>query len=122
MPLTSLNLNQTKVTDKSLAQIKDCMDLSLLILSGTNVSVAGLAHLKTLKNLKRLDIQGTNVSDLSAVADMPLDEIRLTAKNITKKGLDVLRKKSLKTIGIEWNQAWPAAEFWARYDKGEFNK
>ena len=28
--------------------------------------------------------------------------------------------KSLKTIGTEWNQTWPAAEFWARYDKGEF--
>jgi hypothetical protein len=28
--------------------------------------------------------------------------------------------KSLKTIGIEWNQAWPAAKFWERYDKGEF--
>ena len=30
--------------------------------------------------------------------------------------------KSLKTIGIEYNQAWPAAEFWARYDKGRFKK
>ena len=28
--------------------------------------------------------------------------------------------KSLKTIGIELGQAWPAAEFWERYGKGEF--
>ena len=30
--------------------------------------------------------------------------------------------KSLKTIGIGWqnDKAWPAAEFWERYDKGEF--
>ena len=30
--------------------------------------------------------------------------------------------KSLKTIGTDWNQAWPAAEFWARYDKGIFTQ
>jgi hypothetical protein len=32
--------------------------------------------------------------------------------------------KSLKTIGIgkEANEVWPSAEFWARYDKGEFKK
>jgi hypothetical protein len=31
--------------------------------------------------------------------------------------------KSLKTIGTgPANQAWPAAEFWERYDKGEFTK
>jgi hypothetical protein len=30
--------------------------------------------------------------------------------------------KSLKTIGTDHNQAWPAAEFWERYDKGEFTK
>jgi hypothetical protein len=28
--------------------------------------------------------------------------------------------KSLKTIGINYDQVWPAAEFWVRYDKGEF--
>ena len=35
--------------------------------------------------------------------------------------LAILRDmKSLKTIGIDWDQAWPAAEFWQRYDKEEF--
>jgi hypothetical protein len=53
---------------------------------------------------------------------MPLVEIRLTPKNITK-GLDILREmKSLKTIGISWHQALPAAEFWQRYAKGEFKQ
>ena len=43
----------------------------------------------------------------------------LTPKNMTK-GLDILRAmKSLKTIGIG-EQAWPAAQFWERHDKGEF--
>jgi hypothetical protein len=53
---------------------------------------------------------------------MELEDIRLTPKNITQ-GLDILRDmKSLKTIGITFlgDGSWPAAEFWARYDKGEF--
>jgi hypothetical protein len=30
--------------------------------------------------------------------------------------------KSLKTIGIAWDQSWPAAEFWDRYVKWEFKE
>ena len=121
MPLTILNCSRTRVSDANVASIKDCKDLTVLILAGTQVSDAGLAPIKGLKNLKRLDLQRTKVSDLTPLADMPLDEIRLTPNNITKKGLDILRNmKSLKTIGTEWNRAWPAAEFWARYEKGEF--
>ncbi len=51
---------------------------------------------------------------------MPLEDIRLTPKDITK-GLDIIRNmKSLKTIGIDGNHSWPAEEFWDRYGKGEF--
>jgi len=121
MPLFHLNCSHTKVSDASLANIEDCKDLTELFLAGTQVTDAGLAHLKHHKNLKRLDLQGTKVADLSPLLDMPLEEIRLTPKNITNQGLDILRNmKSLKTIGTDWNQVWPAAEFWARYEKGEF--
>jgi eukaryotic-like serine/threonine-protein kinase len=123
MPLLELNLAETKVSDASLNQIDTCHDLQMIILSDTQVSDLGLAHLKGHKNLRRLMLQGTKVSGLSPLADMPLEEIRLTPKNISKKGIDLLRHmKTLKTIGTDWNQGWPAAEFWARYDKGEFNK
>jgi hypothetical protein len=30
--------------------------------------------------------------------------------------------KSLKTIGTWHDKAWPAAEFWERYGKGEFKE
>jgi hypothetical protein len=51
---------------------------------------------------------------------MQLEDIRLGPKNITQ-GLDILRDmKSLKTIGLHHWHALPAAEFWARYEKGEF--
>jgi serine/threonine protein kinase/Leucine-rich repeat (LRR) protein len=122
MPLTNLNCAGTKVSDASLNQINKCHDLRLLVLSETHVSDLGLAHLKDHKNLRRLMLQGTRVSDLSPLAGMPLEEIRLTPKNLTKRGLENLRNmKRLKTIGTDCNQAWPAAEFWARYEKGEFN-
>ena len=51
---------------------------------------------------------------------MQLEQIYLTPKNITQ-GLDVIRgMKSLTAIGLHHYANWPAAEFWARYDKGEF--
>ena len=52
---------------------------------------------------------------------MELEEIHLTPRNITQ-GLEILRNvKGLKTIGTS-TQPWPAAEFWERYDKGEFKE
>jgi hypothetical protein len=30
--------------------------------------------------------------------------------------------KSLRTIGIKWNQSWPAAGFRERHDKREFKE
>jgi hypothetical protein len=68
-----------------------------------------------------LRIDNTGITDLTPLKGMPLEEIRLTPKNITR-GLDILRDvKSLKTIGIG-EQAWPAAEFWERHGKGEFKE
>jgi Leucine-rich repeat (LRR) protein len=79
--------------------------------------------LKPLKDmsLKTLILEDTGVTDLKPLQGMTLEDIRVTAKNITQ-GLDILRDmKSLKTIGIDHReQAWPAAEFWGRYDKGKF--
>jgi len=64
-----------------------------------------------------LTINNTDVTDLTPLQGMPLEDIRLTPKNIIK-GLEILRDmKSLKTIGTGI-PAWPAAEFWERYDKG----
>jgi hypothetical protein len=85
------------------------------------VGDAVLAQFKAIP-LRLLTIDHTGVTDLTPLQGMPLEGIRLTPKKITR-GLDILRgMKSLKTIGIAWNQSWPAAEFWERYDKGEFKE
>src|SRR5262249_49269889 len=119
--LTVLNLGGTKVSDVGLAHFRDCKNLTYLGLNGTQVSDAGLDHFKSMP-LKVLLIDRTGITDLTPLRGMPLEDIRLTPRNITK-GLDILRDmKSLKTIGISWesDKAWPAAEFWERYDRGEF--
>jgi len=117
--LITIDLSYTRVSDVGLIHFKDCLKLGYLYLRGTKVSDAGLAHLKGIP-LAVLTIDDTGVTELTPLHGMPLEHIRLTPKNITP-GLDILRTmKSLKTIGIDWRQSWSAAEFWERYDKGEF--
>jgi len=59
---------------------------------------------------------------LKPLRAMWLEDIGLNPKNITQ-GLDILRDmKTLIAIGLSYLQAWPAAEFWTRYEKGEFKK
>ena len=121
--LTGLYLYGVNLNDAGLAHFKECKALTHLILPETKVSDAGLALFKGVP-LRQLLIQNTGITDLTPLQGMPLEEIRLTPKNITK-GLDLLHDmKSLKTIGISWesDKVWPAAEFWERYDKGEFNE
>ena len=119
--LTALHLGHAQVSDAGLIHFKDCKNLSRLYLTNTKVTDAGLANFKGVP-LMVLSIQDTAIADLTPLQGMPLEDIRLTPKNITQ-GLDILRAmKSLKTIGIHWDKAWPAAEFWERYDKGEFKE
>jgi hypothetical protein len=96
------------------------MPLQSLWGSGT-----GITDLKPLQGmpLKTLSIHTTGVTDLNPLRGMELEEIRLTPKHITQ-GLDILRAmKSLKPIGTSADhEVWPAAEFWARDDRGEFTK
>jgi hypothetical protein len=141
--LTALYLFWTNVSDAGLVHFQDCKDLSKLNLAGTRVSDVGVAHFKNCKNLTHLHldhtqvgdaglaqfkgmpltvlwIDKTGITDLTPLQGMPLEDIRLTPKNISR-GLNILRDmKSLKTIGVGWDRSWPAAEFWERYDKGEF--
>ena len=120
MPLTSLDVSNCRQL-RDLEPLKG-RPLTWLALNGCT-QVRDLEPLRGMP-LKMLYIQGTGVTDLKPLQDMPLEDIHLTPKKITQ-GLDVLRgMESLKTIGIGHlpGQSWPAAEFWARYDKGEFKK
>jgi eukaryotic-like serine/threonine-protein kinase len=117
LPLTSLSLSHCPEV-QDLSPLKG-LSLSLLFVDDT--PVRDLAPLKDMP-LKRLYVDAPGVTDLKPLQAMQLEDIRLTPQNVTQ-GLDILRNmKSLMTIGLSHYQAWPAAEFWARYDKGEFKK
>ena len=94
--------------------------VKLRILNCDGTPVSDLSILRDMP-LVSLRCCKTKVTDLTPLVGLKLEEIRFTPKNITK-GMDVLRQmKSLKTIGIgKDTEKWPAAEFWKRYDAGEF--
>ena len=95
MPLTSLSFYSTKVSD--------------------------LSPLRGMP-LKVLSCCGNKVSDLSALQGMNLTEVRFTPENVTK-GIDAIRvMKSIQVIGTSYSDKFPPAEFWKKYDAGEFGK
>jgi serine/threonine protein kinase len=138
MPLTSINLNATSVTDLSAlkgmaltslsfghTQVADLSPLQGMPLTELDCGYTKVADLSPLQGmpLTKLHCHDTPLANLSPLKSMSLEDIRLTPKNITPD-LDILRNlKSLKTIGSgAFPLVWPAAEFWERYDKGEFTK
>jgi len=95
--------------------------LSLTVLHISDTKVRDVEPLRDMP-LKTLYIDGSGVTDLTPLQGLPLEDIRLTPKNILKGQKGLRELKSLKTIGLSHSQAWPAAEFWDRYNKGEFQK
>ena len=115
-PLTFLDCGVTQVSDLSPLQ---GMHLTGLWLTGSKVS--DLSPLRGMP-LTKLRCYVTNVSDLSPLQGMQLTEIGLTPKNITK-GMDAIRQMtSIQTIWIDGTLKWPPAEFWKKYDAGDFGK
>ncbi|HEX3658087.1 MAG TPA: serine/threonine-protein kinase [Pirellulales bacterium] len=116
MQLKSINFAKTKVTDIAILR-----GMPLRMAHGIGPQVSDLSPLRGAP-LTTLDCVGTAVSDLSPLAGMSLTEIQFTPKNIVQ-GLDIVRQmKSLKTIGGGSTENLPPAEFWKKYDAGEFGK
>jgi internalin A len=61
--LQTLSLDSTKITDAGLKELKEITSLQALSLNGTKVTDNGLKELKELKNLKSLAVAGTAVTD-----------------------------------------------------------
>ncbi len=114
LPLTRLLCSNTQVTDLTPLRKMRLRELTLV-----NGKVSDLSPLQGMP-LERLEMKGAWVTDLTSLKGMPLKYLTLTPANILR-GMESLRGvKSLETIGIDDKQVWPAAEFWTRYDKGEF--
>ncbi len=115
MPLTFFSAGGPQIQDFS--PLRGMKLTKLEISSSTQ-----LKDLELLQGMKltSLSIDGIGATDLTPLRNLPLDYISLTPKNIVT-GMDVLRNmKSLRTITVGGKGSWPAAEFWTRYDRGEF--
>jgi Leucine-rich repeat (LRR) protein len=116
MTLTKLFCDRTKVSDLSPLEGMPLADLRCW-----ETPVSDLSPLKGVP-LTYLECNDTQVSDLSPLQGKNLTDVRLTPKNITK-GMDVIRQmKSLNVIGINKDNRLPPAEFWKKYDAGEFGR
>jgi serine/threonine protein kinase len=135
LPLTTLNLDGTPLRD--LTRLRG-MPLATLSLFGWNTDVdlaplhalpltvlnlGACSQIKDLTPLRGTPLAQLRINDCAQITDLtPLEGTKLTyvyfSPMIVKKGVDVLRSmKSLTTIND-----LPAAEFWKKYDAGEFNK
>jgi hypothetical protein len=119
MPLTRLNLGSCGRV-KDLTPLKG-MPLAELSMNGCR-TVPDLAPLRGMP-LTSLYLESCDrVKDLTPLEGMKLIELTLTPKNIAK-GMEVVRQmNSLKTIRVNDQNSFAPAEFWRRYDAGEFNK
>jgi len=114
MPLTTLDLGNTQVVDLKPLQ---GMKLTKLGISGSRVR--DLTPLRGMP-LKEFSVISSFVTDLTPLQGMELREISFSPKRITQ-GMDALRRmKSLVKISVEYQAAYTPAEFWKRYDAGEF--
>jgi internalin A len=119
MPLTGLDLEHTQQI-RSLAPLQG-MKLTRLSLTGC-AWVTDLSPLRGMP-LTRLSLYGCNqLRDLTPLRGMPLQILTLSPRRISK-GIEIVRRmKSLKKIGMHWDekQLLPPQEFWKRYDAGDF--
>lgn len=116
LKLTELHCNASKILDLS-----PLVGMKLKVFNCDNTQVSDLSPLQGMP-LEVLRCDTTSVTDLTPLQGMKLTKLSLTPKKISK-GMDVIRQmKSLQSIGIVWNEYVPTAEFWKKYDAGEFGK
>ena len=123
MPLEDLNLDagNCKPSIRSLNALQG-MPLTKLNLRGR--LVADLAALKGAP-LEELVLTGTQVTDLTALKRMPLKKLAFSPERVTN-GIEAVRAiESLQQIAGKHREDGkadylPAAEFWRKYDAGEF--
>lgn len=139
--LKKLNLMRTRVSD--LDPLRGMRRLEMLWLTGCPVSdirplqevpslvsltiaetrVSDLSPLKAHPSLRRLHIAGSEVTDLSPLKWMQLTRLIFTPRRINRGMRFARQMETLRQIDVEFDGAhrpMSAAEFWRRYDAGEF--
>jgi len=115
MPIRVLVCHHTEVRD--LAPLRGMHLLREVVLNNTPVS--DLGPLRGMR-LQRLYMHDTLVTDLTPLEGMELGWFRFTPAKVTKGIETVRRMKSLEEIAPGDRGALKPAEFWKKYDAGEF--
>lgn len=118
-PIQGMRLNHLHCGDL----VRDLAPLSGMRLLGLAIwgsKVQDLAPIAGMALTDYLFMSDSAVSDLRPLSGASMHKLIFTPKNITA-GIEVVRSMaSLAEIGVAWDRYWPAAEFWRRYDAGEF--
>jgi serine/threonine protein kinase/Leucine-rich repeat (LRR) protein len=137
MKLEDLALSWTKVNDLSPLAGMPLKSMSLALdpvedlspLTGMPLKSIWLpsTHVRNLQPLAGMQItsiglDSTEVSDLSPLAGMPLETIWFTPQRITAGIAEIRRTQSQRLAAAQKINDLPAAEFWKKYDAGEFGK
>jgi Leucine-rich repeat (LRR) protein len=117
-PLKSLKLEVLCLNGDVLPDLEVLRDMPLteLWIPG-NKRVSDLSPLRG-KKLKELVIDGTQVRDLTPVSGMPLKMLYMYNTPVTD--VRPLEGMELEELGFTRRPETPPAEFWKKYDAGEF--
>jgi len=105
--LTGVEVKGPKVTDETLAVLKDCRRLTRLRLTRTRVTNEGLAQLGHLGSLNDLSLMGAPVTDavFDNLKDCPITGLELNFTNISDEGMArVKRYKQLHGLGLSFSR------------------
>jgi tetratricopeptide (TPR) repeat protein len=115
MPLTWLRLS-------GCGQVRDLTPLTGMPLTELCLDGASVTDLTPLKDMPLILLNCGQVSDLTPLKGLKLGKLVFSPKTV-RQGMEVIRDmKSLRTIDTGPGKELPAAEFWKKYDAGEFNK
>ena len=109
--LTGVEVKGPKVTDETLAVLKDCRRLTRLRLTRTRVTNEGLAQLAHLGSLDDLSLMGAPVTDavFDNLKDCPITGLELNFTNISDEGMArVKRYKQLHGLGLSFSRVGDA--------------
>jgi hypothetical protein len=116
-PLETLWLNETPVSD-----ISPLRGVPLVSLTLHRTAVSDLSPLRGLRSLERLHVADTPVADLGPLAGLSLTRLIFSPGRI-RSGIEAARKMvSIREIGTSLDGRMDPAEFWPRYDRGEFRR
>ncbi len=121
-PLRGLALSGLACGHTSVKDLSPLKGMPLVTFCCDSTDVSDLSPLSGMP-LESLLVSDTRVTDLSPLAAVPtLKTLAITPSRIAK-GLDIVRQmEGIEKIGTGWEDAsqYPAAEFWRKYDAGEF--